>query len=493
MPLLRIRQALAAFLDRTPDASAAMAASGSIAVGEAACPIGYAFLSDMEVSSEHELRQLGADIPAALRSIGIEEDGPLAGAILAVRTPGGARVFLYRASMDGSGEHPHHDFTVVRGGKAKIVRLGSVVVRCAEVDPDGAMGAESIASDGEPPGDNPDVPELPGLALDDAAGMAIGNVVRSLALDLPDEATAIAWSARHFGAIALPGGAEAPPRFPKAPPAPKKAKPRVDLAKLADRLKGSVRTAFIPGLRPAQGDEPACGGRTAFIPSGSSWPEGYDEPMAPVMQLRVADMPEPARSHLGGSGLFQLFLPTMFRGMDVPFVARVVDPSAPGEWVPTPAGALPDGTQPLAVDGWRETGETPSINDLFEGPSAIVGKRPTESQTEVIELVGPETIDARKPADEVARIAAEEGFDPAALEEVAGLLSHDGGDKLLGWPTWLQAPEWPTGRSGKGMVPLLQVALGRDAGIGAYIGDRAGTAQLFVSTDGERRFRLTWA
>ena len=160
-----------------------------------------------------------------------------------------------------------------------------------------------------------------------------------------------------------------------------------------------------------------------------------------VVQLNVAQLPEPARVRLG-DGLVQLFLcdrPCQTEGGWAPFAlttcVRRISPI--GE------GALSEGPgfPPAHVVMWTGRDEYPSYEDLRR------------------------TLPSRDPSlpHDVSDRLRDLGLSPCA------------GEKLLGWPAWIQArEEAPCRRCQRPMEPVLQIdsnrtlpiQLGDDLGIG---------------------------
>lgn len=187
-------------------------------------------------------------------------------------------------------------------------------------------------------------------------------------------------------------------------------------------LRALVRDAFIPVLD--EGDAPAAS-KFAGVPllrAGEAWPAcGHcGEPMQLFVQLRAADVPPAAASRLDG-GVMQLFY-CVRDGCDEACDAwspharsTLVRLLAPDEAL-APATSSPDGMFPARrITAWTRSDDLPNW----------------EEQSQL-------------------GVEADDRLDPGEVPL--------GGDKLLGWPAWVQGVEYPScRRCGTTMALLFQV------------------------------------
>ncbi|MEM1055938.1 MAG: DUF1963 domain-containing protein [Bacteroidota bacterium] len=183
-----------------------------------------------------------------------------------------------------------------------------------------------------------------------------------------------------------------------------------------DALRPFLRTAWLPETEygPGPPDASTFSG-LAWIPEGETWPASPNcsRPMQLLLQLNTADVPEPVRQR-AGDGLLQLFYCANADAMcDVelegwePFsrchVARRVMPTGTPVLTAPPV-EIPDRFPPKRIVGWTEVTDVPHWEETV--------------------ATGLEVTD----------------------DEWDALLDGDGirpGDKLSGWPRWVQGPERP--------------------------------------------------
>lgn len=186
---------------------------------------------------------------------------------------------------------------------------------------------------------------------------------------------------------------------------------------------GDIPPRFAPFKRPAwvpetvEGDGGTTDSKfagTPWLAESEEWPRcpNCENPIQLFLQLNLAQLPEAVRAEYG-QGLLQLFYCTNAEAQcDVeceaffPFsrsvVVRLVAPE--GEPDAAPAPEIEDAFPPRLIVGWRETDDYPNWEE-----SASLG----------IELAESESDDMR-----------ERGYPRA-------------GDKLAGWPNWVQGVEYP--------------------------------------------------
>lgn len=185
-------------------------------------------------------------------------------------------------------------------------------------------------------------------------------------------------------------------------------------AVLAAKLRHLVRAAFRPVVEDGDPDGPLSkmGGRP-WLPEGTEWPAcpNCHEPMQLLLQLDTSSLPAEAPD-LGG-GLIQLFYCTTLEPLCAvdceafyPFsravLARRLDPAVPGA---TPGGEPVQRPLPArAIRGWEALVDIPHWDEL---------------EQEEIEISEDE----------------EEAIDSLELPAP--------GDKLGGWPFWVQSIDYP--------------------------------------------------
>lgn len=201
-----------------------------------------------------------------------------------------------------------------------------------------------------------------------------------------------------------------------------------ELRPLADH----VRPAFVPQLGDDDPEGPVSklGGRP-WLPADTAWPTcpHCEKPLHLFLQLDLADLPEGSPRH--GRGLVQLLYCTSSEPLCevdceayLPFadsaLARLVDPTKPGS---TPPVDITESPFPgRAIVGWQETWDLPNVEELGE--------------------LGVDVDDL------------DEGVE-GALDESQRPLP---GDKLGGWPHWIQGIEYPScSECGETMELLFQI------------------------------------
>ena len=198
------------------------------------------------------------------------------------------------------------------------------------------------------------------------------------------------------------------------------------LAKLAHLR----RRAYQPVVEPGDGvaTDSKLGG-TPYLPAGQDWPlcGNCKRPIALVAQLNPSQLPEPLRK-IYGPDLIQLFYCTS----DDPDCAS----DAEG-WAPFSACSL---ARQVAVAG---------------DPAAPTRRPEHELEPKVIR--GWTVVDDYPGWEERRRLGVELSDDEADL---ADELTHDG-EKLSGWPHWIQGIEYPScPECGKTMRLVFQIDSG---------------------------------
>lgn len=182
---------------------------------------------------------------------------------------------------------------------------------------------------------------------------------------------------------------------------------------IPDALRPYLRTAWFPrtedGLAPP--DASSFSG-LAWIPEGEAWPvcPTCGKPMQLFVQLNPADLPEPVRERVG-EGLIQFFYCTTLEPM--------CDIDLEG-WAPFSKAHV---ARRVTLEGTPSLAAPPQIEDPYP-PKRIVGWEPRQDAPTPWER----EVEEAEISDEAWREA--EDF-PLA------------GDKLGGWPLWIQGPERP--------------------------------------------------
>lgn len=234
----------------------------------------------------------------------------------------------------------------------------------------------------------------------------------------------VAWSRARSSAPAV----SAPPAT-EALPSPEPAAAPRDIAEIKAELAGQRRTAYIPVT--TAGDAPGAVSKfsgSPYLLPGEEWPAcgNCGQPMQLFVQLAGDDLPPEAHSRVAPGEVLQLFYCTSedphceddcdaWAPWSNSTVARIV----PAAW-DAPAGPpLPEGLfPPLRITGWTVMDDYPGFDDLED-----MGVRLSDADADTL-------------GDEFPRI----------------------GDKLLGWPAWVQGMEYPSCRvCGTRMELLFQL------------------------------------
>lgn len=242
------------------------------------------------------------------------------------------------------------------------------------------------------------------------------------------------WAIRGRGPSAGPHLASPPPSRPTpASPADKASDTVTDeataprgLDDLLAQLAAFRRVAYLPVVR--EGDGPAAASKfsgTPLLQPGEDWPEcGHcGHPMQLFVQLAASEVPEPARGRIGAGNVFQLF-------HCINFGATCMGES----WAPFDASTL---ARLVRIDGAVPARQVPE------------GRFPPKT------IVGWTAADDYPGYDEMDDVAAEWSDDETDTLCDAFPLP---GEKLLGWPLWVQSVEYPACRTcGERMEVLFQV------------------------------------
>ncbi|MBX3269543.1 MAG: DUF1963 domain-containing protein [Sandaracinaceae bacterium] len=229
---------------------------------------------------------------------------------------------------------------------------------------------------------------------------------------------------------------------------------------IPDSLRPLERAAWLPVVEPGDGDAKASKlGGSAWIPAGEEHPicPNCQRPMQLFLQLDVASLPDP--SAFGGTGLLQLFYcktsePLCEVDCEAYFpyarsvVARRVDPSGAG----APSAAVVDGAlAPQRIVGWRAVEDYPNWEEQSEAGVTL---------------------------------------DEDAIGVVEAAYPRDG-EKLGGWPRWVQGVEYPScGECGARMRHVFQIDSQR---LVDYAWGDLGVAHLTQCAEHPDRLAFGWA
>jgi uncharacterized protein YwqG len=187
-----------------------------------------------------------------------------------------------------------------------------------------------------------------------------------------------------------------------------------DDTSLGQKLARLRRTTWIPKTK--SGDCSPAGSKfsgLAFIPEGEQWPEcgNCERPMQLFVQLNANDVPEEA-GHLLSNGLLQLFYCTSsepqcdvecaaFFAFSKAHLARVIDDGPAGAYTESPVS---DPFPARSIVGWTSVIDAPNWEE-----SERMGIAFEDEEADKL-------ADTNLPAD---------------------------GEKLGGWPAWIQGVEYP--------------------------------------------------
>jgi len=206
-----------------------------------------------------------------------------------------------------------------------------------------------------------------------------------------------------------------------------------DETPLSEEIAALERTGWVPQTTAEDGAPTASKfSGTPWLTADAPWPvcPNCEQPMQLFAQINLADVPEPERERLGGEGLLQLFYCTSYDPLCevdceafFPFadsvVARRLPTPADGD---TPAeGAGPADPFPARrIAAWEAVTDYPNIEEL----QWEMGIDVSDQEMEYLDGIG----------------------SPAA------------GDKLGGWPHWIQGVEYPScPECGATMQLVLQI------------------------------------
>jgi hypothetical protein len=232
--------------------------------------------------------------------------------------------------------------------------------------------------------------------------------------------------------------------------------PRMDVDTFVERFAPwrakHMRTAYVPRL--AAGDARSrFGGEPDMLP-GEAWPActSCKKPMRFLLQLDLASLPK----RPGGEGLLQLFYCSTdagdcetWRAFSGAQLARLVDGRLERRRLPEGVEAAND----QAIERWDAVADYPSAEDH----RALGIGYEYDFKAKTVRIQCPEI-----------------GLDDAGLDidkyGAEAISSASEGDKLFGWPHWVQGAEYPNcPECGARMEHVFQ--LDSDQGAGLMFGD----------------------
>ena len=263
-----------------------------------------------------------------------------------------------------------------------------------------------------------------------------------------------------------------------APPDPERSK-RV-LQRLEPWRKKHARPAWRPVLRRAQGE--LLGSRiggTPWLETGEEWPAcgACKHPLQLFLQLQTAALPEELRDR-HGDGLIQLFYcvndackARNYEAFSEAHRVRLVAPGNDGRRGAPPPGLNPFPERP--IESWSRLTDAPHPEEL-EGLGLKVDY---DFQAKTTRVRCPElSLD-------------EAGLPYAIVEKLGGECL--GGDKLAGWPRWVQGAEYPSCPKCKQTMQLV-FQLDSEQGLPFMFGD-VGTGHVTQCAQHSDVLAFAWA
>ncbi|MES2299082.1 MAG: DUF1963 domain-containing protein [Pseudomonadota bacterium] len=223
-----------------------------------------------------------------------------------------------------------------------------------------------------------------------------------------------------------------------------------------------LRTCWTPMTSPEEGSAHGskfCG--AALIPRGQSWPVcgNCSQPLHLFVQLRSSDLPPDADAF--GEGILQFFYCT---SSEPPCE---VDAEA---WAPFGKSSLAR-ILPLSAAASAEPGRAP--DGAFSGRQ-IMGWQPMMDMPNSEELSGMGVV-----------------LNDAEAERLSEADMPHGGDKLLGWPAWIQGVEYPTCSICASTMKLI-VQIDSEDNVPYMFGD-VGCGHLFQCRQHPQVLGFAWA
>lgn len=237
-----------------------------------------------------------------------------------------------------------------------------------------------------------------------------------------------------------------------------------------------------------------------WLPDDVNWPVDLGgEPMLFIAQLNVAQLPLEMQSIVGTSGLISVFSSRLLSGVDEAATSSSPD-AALFRFTLEETGSVRTNavveefrTGPSRILRWRCATDHPSRHDL---ESSLLDL-PTDVQ-EAVKHLGDNAIGSFTPRDfgegDRSPASAREGIEylwgkgsyDKATAERSMRLSLLAGNKLGGWPCWVEKSQWKL-NSGQPMLPLFQFC----ATDGLALQCAALTCQLFVDPGDTNIMKIT--
>lgn len=225
-----------------------------------------------------------------------------------------------------------------------------------------------------------------------------------------------------------------------------------------------------------------------WMPHDAEWPECEGKPMQFVMQLDLSKLPqhddERAKLPLPKSGYLTLFLDGTVYDEDGADSHVVIYPANVRGWHRRRPHTEP-AIAPRYIRNWRPMVDHTHHEDIDE----------TIPFTDLLEVTSSTT---------EGMVLTAHGHKETEKEVITMGLYYEhhnfGCDKLGGWPTWEQGPEWPEDSNGDRMVCIYQLAADRGMLLGGACLDDisyietpvTGRGQIFYSPNTEE-LRYVWA
>ena len=292
--------------------------------------------------------------------------------------------------------------------------------------------------------------------------------------------------------------------------------------RLRDHVQSLARPAWLPQTEPiADTSDPAL--RTAshfcgppYIPAGTDWPLcECGQPLQLFLQLNLDELPDEAKQPpgLGGSGLLQVFYhhvpvdqpdggecyaePAWEAFDEAHKTVRIVQPA--GESEQSNRNNESD-LEPVRIVGWELRDDVPAIEeagiDFDFGSGGSKARVFCDAIGLSRSLTDADTVDGQPYLDylfddEEYEDEDDEEEDSDSENASSPLGRPKGGDKLSGWPKWVQDPEYPNCPDcGEPMPAIFQID--SEDHVDYMFGD-CGTAHVFRCPTHPDIVTLSWA
>lgn len=273
-------------------------------------------------------------------------------------------------------------------------------------------------------------------------------------------------------------------------------------AQVVDAIEQFATPAWSPVVEIGVAGDPADSRFSGdpWLPDDVTWPvDTGGEPMLFIAQFNVAQLPLEMHPAVGPEGLISVFSSRLPSTVDEAAASSSPDAALFRFTLQEPGGVRPNAvveefrTGPSRILRWRSATDYPSRCDLESGSLDL----PTDVQ-EAVKQIGNNAIGSFTPRDFGERDrnpgSAREGieylwgkgaYDNATVERAMRLSLLDG-NKLGGWPCWVEESLWKY-NSGQPMLPLFQFC----ATDGLALQSAALTCQLFVDPGDTNVMKIT--